>query len=83
MDASGRLVLPKAVRERLNLRAGARLRAEVVAGRVELVPISAEARPALRKKSGITVLARTGTKADAAAAVAAEREDQESRGLLR
>ena len=83
MDISGRLVLPKAVRERLNLRAGARLRADVVAGRVELVPVSAEARPALRRKSGLTVLARTGAKVDAATAIAVEREDQAGRGLAR
>lgn len=83
MDASGRLVLPKPVRERLNLRGGSRLRAEVVAGRVELVPVASEARPALKKKSGITVLAKTGARADAAAAVAAEREEQEARGLAR
>lgn len=83
MDASGRLVLPKAVRVRLNLRGGAQLRADVVAGRVELVPVPGDGRPAFRKKSGITVLARTGSKVDAAAAVAAEREEQEARGQKR
>jgi AbrB family looped-hinge helix DNA binding protein len=41
MDASGRLVLPKSARERLNLRGGAQLRADVVAGRIELVPVAA------------------------------------------
>lgn len=81
MDASGRLVLPKAVRARLNLRGGARLRADVVAGRLELVPVSAEG--VFRKKSGIAVLARTGAKVDAAAALAAERSEQEGRGLRR
>lgn len=83
MDASGRLVLPKAVRDRLNLRGGARLRAEVVAGHVELVPLPATVLPALRKKRGITVLARTGAKVDAAVAMASEREDQGTRGSAR
>lgn len=75
--------MPKVIRERLNLRGGALLRADVVAGRVELVPIPTEARPALKRKGGIVVVARTGAKVDAAAAVAAEREAQESRGLIR
>jgi AbrB family looped-hinge helix DNA binding protein len=82
MDASGRLVLPKALRERLNLRGGARLRAEVVAGHIELVPVAA-AGEVVVNKGGIAVLARTGARADAAAAVAAERAAQEGRGLRR
>src|SRR5580692_4698910 len=39
MDASGRLVLPKAIRRRLNLSNGAALRVDVVAGRIELTPV--------------------------------------------
>ena len=83
MDASGRLVLPKSVRERLNLRRGARLRAEVVAGHIELVPVGTTGADVVTAKGGILVLKRTGSKADAAAAVAAERKDQEARGLRR
>lgn len=82
MDASGRLVLPKALREQLNLRGGARLRADVVAGHIELVPVAA-AGEVVVNKGGIAVLARTGARADAAAAVAAERAAQEGRGLRR
>jgi len=83
MDASGRLVLPKKVRDRLSLAGGATLRAEVVAGRVELTPVDAtEALPMARKR-GILVLKQSGAAVDAAAAVAAEREDSESRGLPR
>jgi AbrB family looped-hinge helix DNA binding protein len=83
MDASGRLVLPRDLRERLNLRGGARLRADVVAGHIELVPVAAEDAGVVMRKGGIAVLKRTGVVADAAAAVVAERAAQEGRGLRR
>lgn len=83
IDASGRLVLPKAVRERLHLTGGASLRADVVAGRIELTPIAGEQEAVLTRKGGITVLKGTGSPADAAAAVAAEREALEERALRR
>ena len=83
MDANGRLVLPKALRARLNLTGSARLQAEVVAGRIELTPVANVGAAALSRKAGITVLKRTGAKVDAAAAVAAERASQEERGLRR
>lgn len=83
IDASGRLVLPKAVRERLNLTAGANLRAEVVAGRIELTPVADAQKVELTRKAGIAVLKRTGAKADAAAAIASEREALEERALRR
>lgn len=83
IDASGRLVLPKAVRERLNLTAGANLRAEVVAGHIELTPVADAQKAELTRKAGIAVLKRTGVKADAAAAIASEREALEERALRR
>jgi AbrB family looped-hinge helix DNA binding protein len=81
IDASGRLVLPKAMRERLNLAGGANLRAEVVAGRIELTPVAGAQEAVLARKAGITVLKRAGAKVDAAAAVTAEREALEERAL--
>ncbi|MEO6080175.1 MAG: AbrB/MazE/SpoVT family DNA-binding domain-containing protein [Steroidobacteraceae bacterium] len=83
MDASGRIVLPRILRERLNLRGGARLRADVVAGHIELVPVAAVENGVVLRKGGIAVLKRTGLAADAAAAVAAERATQEGRGMRR
>lgn len=83
MDASGRLVLPRDLRNRLNLRGGARLRADVVAGHIELVPVAAEDAGVVVRKGGIAVLKRTGVAADAAAAVVGERAAQEGRGLRR
>jgi bifunctional DNA-binding transcriptional regulator/antitoxin component of YhaV-PrlF toxin-antitoxin module len=83
MDASGRLVLPKVIRERLNLTSGASLRAEVIAGRLELTPVESAGQMGLSRKAGITVLKRTGAKADAAAAVSAERDAQAERGSRR
>jgi AbrB family looped-hinge helix DNA binding protein len=83
MDASGRLVVPKAIRERLNLATGASMRAEVVAGHIELTPVETAGETELSRKAGITVLKRTGAKADAAAAVSAERDAQAERGSRR
>jgi len=83
MDASGRLVLPKGIRERLNLTSGASLRAEVIAGRIELTPVESSEPASLSCKGGITVLKRTGAKVDAATAVSAERNSLAERGSRR
>jgi len=83
MDASGRLVIPKALRQRLNLMQKTSLRADVVAGRIELTPIESGGVNPLTRKSGIMVLKRTGAKVDAAAAVAGERDVLADRGSRR
>jgi AbrB family looped-hinge helix DNA binding protein len=83
IDGSGRLVLPKAMRERLNLAPGSSLRAEVVAGHIELTPTAGAEGVVLTRKGGVTVLKRTGIEVDAAAAVAGEREALEERALRR
>lgn len=83
MDSSGRSVLPKPLRERLNLRAGTRFRASGFADRLELAPIADGTDPAVKTKGGVTVLAATGKLADTAVAVAAERTAQAMRGCER
>jgi AbrB family looped-hinge helix DNA binding protein len=83
VDANGRVVLPKGIRERLNLTSGSSMRVEVVAGRIELTPVESAGASQMSRKGGIMVLKRTGAKVDAAAAVAAEREALAERGSRR
>lgn len=83
IDAAGRLVLPKSVRDSLSLTGGDALRVDVVAGRIELTPVEAGRGPELVRKRGMTVIARTGATVDAARAVAAERHSQGERGRRR
>lgn len=79
MDVAGRLILPKAMRERLHLRAGSRLTAEIVADRIELTP-DADLDVEIVRKGKRLVLARTGVPFDAAAAVRAEHDAMAARG---
>ena len=83
LDSSGRLVLPKPLREKMNLHTGSRLRAEIVADRLELTPLPGDDGVVLKQRSGILVVARTGRKVDAASAVRAIRDEMEERGLKR
>jgi AbrB family looped-hinge helix DNA binding protein len=80
MDQAGRIVLPMAIRRRLNLAAGARLMIDVVAERIELTP-EPQAEGELVVSAGRrTVLRSTGKAFDAAAATRAERDAQSRRG---
>ncbi len=79
IDSTGRIVLPSEVRRRLNLRAGSRLRLDVVAERIELTP-EPEAEPDLRvSATKRAVLRPTGRVFDAAVATRAERDAQARR----
>ena len=53
MDAAGRIVLPKPVRERAGLAAGMRLEIRIVDGRIEIEP--APARVTVEKKDGFWI----------------------------
>jgi len=72
LDKAGRLVLPKLIRERLHLRAGAKLRLEVVGDKLELTQEVAEVKIVKRGKRRVVV----GWEGfDAAIAVREARED--------
>ena len=77
IDSAGRLVLPKAVRERLHLRAGDKLSADVVADRIELTPLPDEHVKLVRKGKRL-VIAGAGP-FSAVEAVKAAREEYEER----
>ena len=83
MDASGRLVLPRALRTRLNLSGAACLHAEVVAGRLELTPVAGKPASLHQRKDGLLVVRALGKRVDAAAGVVAEHEAAPERGLRR
>jgi len=72
IDAAGRLVLPKAMRDRLHLSAGSQLRAHVVADKIELTPEpDADVRIERRGKRPVIV---GGPPFEAVAAIKADRE---------
>ena len=80
VDSAGRVLLPSAVRRRLNLVPGSQLHLDIVAERIELTPAS-EPEPELAlTPGGRKVLKPTGRIFDAAAAIRAERQDQARRG---
>jgi hypothetical protein len=75
MDAVGRLVLPKRIRQSLNTPRTAVFAAEVLGNRLELTLTEPE--PAdLRRKGKLLVLSKQGVTVDAVKAVKATREDR-------
>ena len=80
IDQAGRIVLPKAVRQRLNLGPASRLTLDVVAQRIELTPQPQADAELLVTPGKRTVLRPTGKAFDAAAATRAERDAQSRRG---
>lgn len=82
IDSAGRFVLPKSFRERLHLAPGAKLKAEVVADKIELTPEPDEGVKVICKGKRL-VLAKKGMPFDAAAAIRSERETMETIGTRR
>ena len=76
MDSAGRLVLPKAIREKMHLQAGSKLRADLVGERLE---ISADVPEATVVKRGKRRVIFGWEGFDAAKAVREMREDQVGR----
>lgn len=77
LDKAGRLVLPKPVRDKMHLRAGSRLRLDVLGDKLELTQEVPEVK-IVRKKDGLPVV--VGWEGfDAAKAVREMREDQVAR----
>jgi len=76
MDSAGRIVLPKPLRELLHLQAGSKLRAIVVADKIELIPEPDEQVRILRKGRRL-VIAGLSKGVDAVAAIKADRESRD------
>jgi AbrB family looped-hinge helix DNA binding protein len=77
IDSAGRLVLPKALRERLHLRTGDKLSADVVADKIELTPLADENVKLVRKGKRLVI---AGTEPfSAVEAIKAAREEYEER----
>jgi len=75
MDASGRLVLPKRIRQSLNAPRSAVFEAEVLGNRLELT--LAEPAPArLHRKGKLLIVPKQGVAADAVRAVGDTRNDR-------
>jgi AbrB family looped-hinge helix DNA binding protein len=76
VDKTGRVLLPSAVRRRLNLQPGSRLALELLAERIELTVLPPESAPTTLSPTGRRVLGASGTPSDAAQAVRDERAAQ-------
>ena len=76
IDAAGRFVLPKPLRDRLHLRAGSKLNARIVADRIELTPEPDEGVRLVRKGKLLVI---TGMKEpfSAVAAIKAARDERD------
>jgi AbrB family looped-hinge helix DNA binding protein len=76
IDIAGRLVLPKAMRDRLHLRAGSKLKADVIADKIELTPEPDESVRLVRRGKLLVI---TGMKKpfDAVAAIKAARVERD------
>lgn len=77
IDAAGRMVLPKFIRDRLHIRAGTRLKADVVADKIEMTPEpDADVRIERRGKRMVIV---GGPPFDAVKAIKAARAEYDER----
>ncbi len=75
MDPSGRLVIPKSVRQALNAPRRATFEAEVLGNRIELT-LTDEPHTKLRSKGKLLIVPRRGVSSDAVTAVEATRRER-------
>jgi len=80
---SGRLVIPKSLRESLGLREGSRLLVEVVGGKLEATPDSDAVRIETKKGIPVIVGGASRKKGQIVAAIKAERAEREDSLLSR
>ena len=79
IDQAGRLVLPKAIRDRFNLSGGSKLELQTVGDHVELKPVAPENSVELIEKNGRLIISAEGVESfDAVEAIQADREERES-----
>ncbi len=78
IDEAGQILLPEALQRAFGVVPGARLRAEVNSGRMEIVKDVPEVTQGVLE-NGVLVLPRLGIKMDAAAAIRADRDERAER----
>jgi len=80
LDGTGRIVLPKSVREQLNLRRGSQLELTIRGSCLELKPL--DSTPALVRENGLWIHRGTATAplADSVSRLREERSDHLGRG---
>lgn len=78
IDQAGRLVLPKAIRDRFNLRKGSLLEIETVGDHVELKPVAEDEPVELIEKNGRLIVPAQGDESfDAVEALRKDREERD------
>lgn len=80
IDGSGQINLPEALKRVFGVEPGARLRADVTPGRIELVKEVPEVTEGVLA-DGVLLLPKLGIQMDAGAAIRAERDEQAVRSL--
>ena len=77
IDRTGRLVLPKAIRDRFRLVGGSQIEVQIVGDHVELKPVTNHSEGELIEKNGILVIRSNDSEFDATDAVKADRRERE------
>ncbi len=76
IDSAGRFILPKAIRDRLHLRAGSKVKVDVIADKIELTPQPDENVRLVRKGKRLIVIGVKGP-FDAVEAIKAVRDERD------